>query len=219
MPTVSIPGPPPPAPGSGDPRGPVRKGRVISGILLLLFLAAPSLLVMIGAVVGGTVSERTSPIAEGRAPGTLTFRSQDKPYVVALSAKPDGFFDGLTTSERRTKFRVRESDATEARCAVRQPDGSVKQIRGDRQTSNVVLGNSYATVGTFRGQPGTTVVACKFDPPKDLLGTVTEAPLMVHERSGLRTVMWASLVALLLFSGLGILQILRGTVWRKPRRA
>ena len=97
--------------------------------------------------------------------------------MIALSAKPDGTFDGLSRTERRQKFRVRESDASEARCRLTHPDGSTSDVRGDRQTFSEYVGNSYATVGEFDGQSGTTTVQCLFDPAKDLLGTRTETPL------------------------------------------
>jgi len=210
---AAFPGPPPEG---APPRGP-RWGRILGGIAILFFLAGPALVGVIATAVGSTAKERSNAIAEGRAPGTLRFRTEAKSYVVALSAKPDGIFDGLNRLKRSQKFRVRESDATQARCAIRQPDGSVEQIRGDHQTSSVVVGNRYASVGRFDGQAGTTTVACRFDPTRDMLGTVTEAPLMVHTASVLHTWMWGFLGALLLFVALGVLQILRGTVWRGGR--
>ena len=139
--------------------------------------------------------------------------------MIALSAKPDGIFDGLSRTERRQKFRVRESDASEARCRITHPDGATSDVRGDRQTFSEYVGNSYATVGEFDGQSGTTTVQCLFDPPNDLLGTQTETPLMVHAASSsLRYVTWVLFFGVFAFAGLGTLLILWGTVWRKPRR-
>lgn len=198
---------------------PIRWSRVIAGIAVILFLAVPCLIGAIAASVLGTASLRNNAVAEGRAPGTLSFDAADKRYVIALSAKPDGIFDGLTRTERRRKFRVRESDVSEARCTIAHPGRSTSKVRGDRQTISENVGTVYATVGEFDGKGGTTTVACRFDPPKDLLGTRTEAPLMVHEaNSSLRLLTWGSFLGVFVFAGLGTLLILWGTIWRKPRR-
>jgi hypothetical protein len=70
------------------------------------------------------------------------------------------------------------------------------------------------------GRGGTTTVDCRFDPPKDLLGTPTETPLMVHEaNSTLRYLTWGLFVGVFVFAGLGTLLILWGTVWRRARPA
>jgi hypothetical protein len=107
-----------------------------------------------------------------------------------------------------------------ARCTIAHPGGSTSKVRGDRQTISENVGNVYATVGEFDGQGGTTTVDCRFDPPKDLIGTPTEAPLMVHEaNSTLRYLTWGSFLGVFVFAGLGTLLILWGTVWRKPRRS
>ena len=91
-------------------------------------------------------------------------------------------------------------------------------MRGDRQTVGETVGTSYATVGEFDGQGGTTTVDCRFDPPEDLLGTPTETPLMVHEHNAtLRYLTFGLFVGVFVFAGLGTLLILWGTVWRKPR--
>ena len=198
---------------------PIRWSRVIAGIAVILLLAVPCLIGAIAASILGTASLRKNAVAEGRAPGTLRFDSTGKRYVIALSAKPDGIFDGLTRTERRRKFRVRESDVSETRCTIAHPGGSTSKVRGDRQTISENVGNVYATVGEFDGKGGTTTVACRFDPPKDLLGTRTEAPLMVHEaNSSLRILTWGSFLGIFVFAGLGTLLILWGTVWRRPRR-
>jgi len=192
-----------------------RWGRVVAGILLIVVLGLPCILGAVGVSVATTAYDRRHPTAEGRAPGSLTFRADEKRYVVALSAKPDGLFDGLSRTERRQKFRVREGDANEARCAVAHADGTTQRLRGDRQTTSTVVGTTYATVGEFDGRGGLTVVRCSFDPPRDLLGTVTETPLMVHPvHQTLRILFWVLLAAGLVAVGLGVLQILRGTVWR-----
>ena len=92
-------------------------------------------------------------------------------------------------------------------------------MRGDRQTVSENVGNVYATVGEFDGKAGATTVACRFDPPKDLLGTRTETPLMVHQvNASLRYLTWGPFPGIFVFAGLGTLLILRGTVWRGPRR-
>ncbi len=92
-------------------------------------------------------------------------------------------------------------------------------MRGDRQTISESVGGGYLTVGEFEGKGGRTTVACRFDPPKDALGNVKETPLMVHEASTLRYVGWGLFVGVFVLAGLGVLLILRGTVWRGARRA
>ena len=162
-------------------RGPIRWSRIIAGIAVILFLGVPCLIGAIVASVAGSVMLRNNAVADGRSPGTLSFDTDAKRYVIALSAKPDGLFDGLTRTERRQKFRVREGEASEARCTIAHPGGATSKVRGDRQTVSETVGTVYATVGEFDGRSGTTKVDCRFDPPKDLIGTVTETPLMVHE--------------------------------------
>ncbi len=190
--------------------------RVIAGIAVILLLAVPCLIGAIVASFGVNAVLRRDAVAEGRAPGTLRFDAGAKRYVIALSAKPDGFFDGLSRTERRRKFRVREGDASEARCTVAHPGGSTSRVRGDRQTVSETVGNVYATVGEFEGKDGPTTVACRFDPPKDLVGTRTETPLMVHEANApLRYLTWGLFLGVFVFAGLGTLLILRGTVWAR----
>ena len=196
--------------------GPIRWSRIFAGIAVILFLAVPCLIGVIAAAFLGTASLRNNAVAEGRAPGKLSFNADSKRYVVALSAKPDGIFDGLSRTERRRRFRVRESDVSEARCTIAHPGGATSRVRGDRQTISETVGNVYATVGEFDGKGGPTTVACRFDPPKDLLGTRTETPLMVHAvNSSLRYLTWGLFLGVFVFAGLGTLLILRGTVWRK----
>ena len=79
------------------------------------------------------------------------------------------------------------------------------------------MGSGYFTVGEFEGKAGRTAVACRFDPAKDALGKVTETPLMVHEAGTLRYVGWGLFVGVFVLAGLGVLLILRGTVWRGKR--
>lgn len=201
-----------------SPKGPVRWSRVIAGILVILFLSLPCLLGAIVAAVGGNIMQRNNAISQGRAPGELSFDTDRERYIIALSAKPDGIFDSLSRTERRRKFRVRESDVSEARCTIAHPDGSTSRVRGDRQVVSETVGNVYGTVGEFDGQAGPTTVECRFDPPKDLIGTPTESPLMVHAaNTTLRYVTWGLFVGVFVFAGLGTLLILRGTAWRKPR--
>ena len=200
-------------------RGRIRWMRVIAGICVIVFLGLPCLGGAIVVSIAGNYHLRNSAVSDGRAPGTLRFQARDVRYTVALSAKPDGFFDGLSRTERRRKFRVRDSDANQARCAVRHPDGSTTRLRGDRQTFSETFGTSYATVGEFDGKPGTTTVQCRFDPPEDLLGTPTETPLMVHETdASLRFLQIGLFLGVFVFAGLGTLLILWGTVWRRPAR-
>ncbi len=217
------PGSPPPPPGSAatggaaatGSRGPVRWGRVIGGVAILLLLAVPCLVATVLVAVVGTHLDRQSAVAEGRAPGTLTFDAGTDRYVIALSTKPDGWLPSGTRSERR----VRSSDAVDARCTVTHPDGTTSSIRGDRQASATSVQRVYETVGVFTGKGGETTVECRFDPAEDLLGSVTESPVIVHPESSTRRVaLWGSLAGALVFGALGTLQILRGTVWRRPKR-
>jgi hypothetical protein len=185
-----------------------------------VLLAVPCLIAAIVASLAGNIRARTHAVAEGRAPGTLSFTAERTRYVIALSAKPDGFFDGLSRTERRQRFRVRDSDASQARCTIAHPGGSTSKVRGDRQTLSETVGSVYATVGEFEGRSGTTRVDCRFDPPKDLIGTTTETPLMVHEaNSSLRYLIWGLFLGVFVLAGLGTLLILRGTVWRRPASA
>ena len=53
---------------------------------------------------------------------------------------------------------------------------------------------------------------------RDLLGTRTERPLMVHEANAPRRyATWGLFLGVFGFAGLGTLLILQGTGWRKPR--
>lgn len=216
-------GPPPFGP---PPSGPARPGkvkvrwlRVLGGVAVIGFLALPCLLVGVVLLASSSFLARTDPVAEGRSPGRVTFDAGRERYVIALGAKPDGIFDGLTRTERRQKFLVREGDANESRCTVTHPDGTTSEIRGDRQAFSETFSNVYATIGEFDGKGGETTVECRFDPSEDMLGTPTEAPLMVHSaRTGLRYLSWGLVIGSLVLGGLGTLLILWGTVWRKPRR-
>ena len=206
--------------GSAPTRGGIRWSRVIAGILVIVFVAVPCLIGAIVTAVAGNIIQRQNAIADGRAPGKLSFNADSKRYVIALSAKPDSILDGRSRTERRRRFRVRESDASETRCTIAHPNGTTSQVRGDRQTVSETVGNVYATVGEFDGQGGPTTVDCRFDPPQDLLGTPTDAPLMVHAaNSTLRYVTWGLFIGGFAVAGLGTLLILWGTAWRKPRRA
>lgn len=189
---------------------------MIAGIAVIVLLGVPCLIGAVVASFGVNAVVRNDAVAAGRAPGTLRFTSERKRYVIALSAKPDGVFDGLSRTERRRRFRVREGDASETRCTVAHPGGSTARVRGDRQGVSETVGNVYATVGEFDGRVGTTTVNCRFDPPQDLVGTVTNRPLMVHEaRTSLRYLTWGLFLGVFVFAGLGTLLILSGTVWRK----
>ncbi len=202
-------------------RGRPRWGRILTGVLVIVFLGIPCLLAAIAFAVGGHLYSRANATADGRAPGELKFVAADKRYVIALSAPVDGLFDGLrdglSRTERRQRFRVYEGEQADARCAITHPDGSTQSIRGDRQTVGESVGVSYLTVGEFEGKEGPTTVACRFDPAKDALGNVKETPLMVHETSAVRYVGWGLFVLVFVIAGLGTLLILWGTVWRKPR--
>jgi hypothetical protein len=203
---------------SAHARGGPRWGRIVAGVAVILFLALPCLLAAIVVLVGANIYARTNAVSDGRAPGTLAFDAARTRYVIALSAPIDGLFKGLREGAGRTerrRQRVYEGEQSNARCTITHPDGSKSQVRGDRQTTSESVGTGYLTVGEFDGKPGATAVACRFDPPKDALGTVTETPLMVHEAGSLRYVGWGLFLGVFVLAGLGTLLILRGTVWRR----
>jgi hypothetical protein len=195
---------------------------VLLGIAVIVLLALPCLLAAIAVIAGGNIHARANAVSAGRAPGTLTFDAGRERYVIALSAEIDGLFDGLrdglSRTERRERYRVYEGEQSKARCSIAHPDESTTQVRGDRQTVSETVGTGYLTVGEFDGRDGRTTVTCRFDPPKDLLGSVTETPLMVHEASSLRTLGWGLFIGVFVLAGIGTLLILKGTVWRRPRR-
>lgn len=200
-------------------RGRPRWGRILAGVAVIVFLALPCLVAAIAVIAGANLYSRTNAVGDGRAPGKLTFDAGRKRYVIALSAPIEGLFDGLRDglgrTERRQRYRVYDSEQSNARCTITHPDGSTSTVRGDRQTTSESVGVSYLTVGEFEGKGGRTTVDCRFDPPKDLVGTVTETPLMVHEATSLRYVGWGLFVGVFVLAGLGVLLILRGTTWRK----
>jgi hypothetical protein len=196
---------------------------VLLGIAVIALLALPCLLAAVAVIAGANIYSRSNAVSAGRAPGTLTFDAGRERYVIALSSKVDGLFDGLrdglSRTERRQRYRVYEGEQAKARCSITHPDGSTTQVRGDRQVVSESVGTSYLTVGEFDGRAGSTKVACRFDPAKDLLGNATETPLIVHEATSLRTLGWGLFVGVFLLAGAGTLLILKGTVWRRPRRA
>lgn len=206
--------------GVGRPKGPVRWRRVVVGVLVEV-LAIVVLVLGIVAAAAGPFIMRADALADGRAPGTIELDAGTDRYVIALGDPEQGsLFDGLTRSERRDRFHVRESEQNEARCTVTHPDGSTSEIRGDRQASATFAFNRYATVGEFTGKGGPTSVECRFDPAEDLLGTPTEAAFMVHPVNRLAQYLgWGLIGGALLLGGAGTLLILWGTVWRKPRSA
>jgi len=212
--------PPPAVPVGRSPKGRVRIGRVFAGIAVIVLLAVPSLVGALIVLVAGNLSQRNEPVADGRAPGELTFPTEAKRYVVALSAKPGSLLDGKSRMERRAEYRVRDGEVSATRCTLVQPDGSTSELRGDRQAVSETIGSEYATVAEFDGQAGSTKLACRFEPAQDLLGTVTETPLMVHElNTAVRVAQYGLLGAMIVFAGVGTLLILWGTVWRRPRKA
>ena len=203
-------------------RGRPRWGRVLLGIAVIVLLALPCLAAAIAVIAGGNLHARSTAVGAGRAPGTLTFDTDRERYVIALSSKLDGLFDGvrdgLTRTERRRRFRVYDGEQSKARCTIAHPDGSTARVRGDRQVVSESVGTGYLTVGEFDGKPGRTTVTCRFDPAEDALGNVTETPLIVHPAGSLRALGWGLLVGVFLLAGAGTLLILWGTVWRRPRR-
>ncbi|HMJ76617.1 MAG TPA: hypothetical protein VK507_11630, partial [Iamia sp.] len=108
---------PPPA----APRGRRRWGRIIFGILGIVFVALPLLAVGIVLLVGSTVAGQLDPEAEGRVPGEVTLDAGDERYVVALGSSPGNG----TRSERR----VFADEANQVRCTVTHPDGSTSELR------------------------------------------------------------------------------------------
>jgi len=195
---------------SGRPR----VGRILGGIVVIL-VAVVAIVAGAAAMAGGTYLQRKDALVEGRSPGTLQFTTEKGvKYTVALSGKPGGVFELLGRTERRRRYRVRDGEAAQARCTIAQEGGPEVRLRGDRQTVSEVVGVSYASVGRFTAAGGPAAMSCRFDPPRDLLGTPTETPLMIHATSApLRTLAWSLLLGGVFLVLLGVLQILRGTVW------
>ena len=203
-------------------RGRPRWGRVLLGIAVIVLLALPCLVAAIAVIAGGNLYARSNAVGAGRAPGTLTFDTDRERYVIALSSKLDGLFDGLreglTRTERRQPLSGLRRRAVQGPLHDRAP-GRLDLARARRPAGGERdRRHGYLTVGEFDGREGRTTVTCRFDPPKDLLGTVTETPLMVHEASSLRALGWGLFVGVFLLAGVGTLLILWGTVWRRPRR-
>lgn len=199
-------------------RGPVRWRRVALGVVVEL-IAVVVLLVGVLAAVAGPFFLRDAALADGRAPGTIEFDAGTSRYVIALGDPETGsILDGMTRSERRARYRVWESEQNQARCTVTHPDGSTSTVRGDRQAASVFAFDRYATVGEFTGEGGPTSVECRFDPAEDLLGTPTETAFMVHPVNRVAQFLgWGLIIAGVLLGGLGVLLILWGTAWRRPR--
>lgn len=157
----------------GAPRGRRRWGRIVVGILLIVFVSVPALVVGLVLVVGNQVAATLDPEAEGRVPGQVTFDAGTERYVVALGSRP--------TSGTRSERRVFTDEAAQVRCTVTHPDGEESELRGDRQGTSV-QGADYETVGEFTGRGGATTVACAFTDEADLFGTTNDAPLIVHDK-------------------------------------
>ena len=196
-------------------RAPVRWSRVIAGIAVIVFLAIPCLIGSIAAAFIGTGMLRQNALADGRAPGTLRFEAGRERYIVALSAKPDGIFDGLSRTERRQKFRVRDSDASETRCTIappgrlereaarRSPDGQREHRQRVRHRRRVRReGRDDHRRLPVRPAPG---------PARHPHGGAAHGP---RGQRGLRYLTWGLFLGVFVFAGLGTLLILWGTVWR-----
>ncbi|MBJ7472741.1 MAG: hypothetical protein JHD16_15655, partial [Solirubrobacteraceae bacterium] len=182
MPTDATPDRSPETQTERKPRGPVRWGRIVTGLLLIALVAVPCLVGALRADSAAVLRERSDAVGEGSVPGGIQFRATPgQDYVVALSAKPGGVTDDLPPAEREAATTVQAGMADDARCAVRPPDGSTLWLRGFEQSKPMVLDDRYASVGTFVGTPGMTTVGCVFMPPEDAQGKTISAPLMVHE--------------------------------------
>jgi len=144
------------------------------GILGIIFVALPLLAVGVVLLVGSTVAGQLDPEAEGRVPGEVTLDAGEERYVVALGSSP-----GTGT---RSERRVFADEANQVRCTVTHPDGSTSELRGDRQGTSIETTGNYQTIGEFDGQGGDTTVACAFTSETDALGSVNDAPLIVHNK-------------------------------------
>jgi hypothetical protein len=152
-----------------------RWGRIIVGILGIVFLAVPLLIVGVVLLIGTTIAGQIDPEAEGRVPGEVTFDAGDERYVVALGSRPG--------SGTRSERRVFTGESAQVRCTVTHPDGSTSDLRGDRQATSVETTGNYETIGEFTGKGGETTVECVFTSETDALGTVNDAPLIVHDKN------------------------------------
>ncbi len=167
---------------------PVRKrrwGRVLAGSLGLVLVALPLLVGGLVVAIASSAWNAGDPEASGRVPGSMSLDAEDgRKYVVALG---NGLFN---EPGRRRGFN--ETVATDIRCTITHADGSIDTVRGDRQGSSVSRHN-YATVGTFHGKGGETVVDCT-STSKDLFGDERDLPMIVHDINGTWRLVWVGLL-------------------------
>ncbi|MDP2289601.1 MAG: hypothetical protein Q8M22_00335 [Actinomycetota bacterium] len=152
------PPPPPPPPGGGPgapsqiwgaapkpPKRRMRKGWIISGILVAVF----GLLMLIGGAVASLISRTASsldPVAEARTPGTATFEAKDATY------------DVLLVRRRADSFR----EASDFLCTVTLANGKVIELDGRFQAVSDQTANTES-IGSFDAVPGHTSVFCDAD--------------------------------------------------------
>lgn len=167
---------------------PVRKrrwGRILAGSLGLLLFALPLLVGGLVVAIASSAWNASDPEAQGRVPGTMSLDAEDgRKYVVALG-------NGRVNEQgRRRGFN--ETIASDIRCTITHADGTTDKVRGDRQGTSVSRHN-YATVGTFRGRGGETVVDCT-STSKDVFGDERDLPMIVHDINGTWRVVWIALL-------------------------
>lgn len=166
--------------GSHAPKGKRSWGRIILGVVGILFLAVPLLVAALVILVGVARWETFDPEAQGRAPGQVELDTEEgTKYVVALGT-------GIK-NETGGGRAFNTSYAVDIRCTIIHPDGSEDEIRGDRQGSSVEIAGEYASIGAFDGKGDRTEVDC-IATTDDVFGEELDLPLIVHETN--RTLQW-----------------------------
>ena len=196
---------PPVHPGGAPPRGRRRWGRIVLGILLILFVALPVLAGGIVVLVGADYIGSFRPEARGDVPGSLSFDGGDERYRIALG-------HGIGRAERGYgEQRAHESEAQVTACTVTFADGTTTEVGGGRGADRQVQGTSYVEVADFDGKPGRTTVDCRFTEEADTFGSVNAAPFMVHKiYPRAKIIGVVTLLAGVALIGAGVLLILWG---------
>ncbi len=166
--------------GSHAPKRKRSWGRIVLGVVGILFLAVPLLVAALVILIGVARWETFDPEAQGRAPGQVEVDTEEgTKYVVALGT-------GIK-NETGGGRAFNTSFANDIRCTITHPDGTTDEIRGDRQVSKVERAGQYASIGAFDGQDGRTEVDC-IATAEDVFGEELDLPMIVHSTN--RTLHW-----------------------------
>lgn len=170
----------------------VRKGWIISGVLLMVFGIVP-LLVGFFLTIGATTASVLTADVQAKTPGSVSFDADDTEYDVLFSGRRNS--DGAVSS---------------ARCIVTLADGRTKTLNGNQQTNSISAGSSK-TVGSFTAVEGTTTVQCEANGR-----TVT---FSVVEVSNVKRWALGILFGGVALFVPGSLLLVLGIVWKKPARS